>query len=170
MKITVRSGRKSNATSAINVLRTPISELCGADHGNDQLAITGWIANKTNTAKHRLLRISPTAHVGALGMSLTSQSTVQNIATLSEIISSCDLVIDTAAGSGVFRMAVAVCTQKSKPLISGRIEDTQAAISSFTQSCYANLASRQASLLGLWTGGMPSRHDAKRTLKSIGRY
>ncbi len=91
MKIAVRSGRKSNATSAISVLRTPISELCGADHGNDQLAITGWIANKTNTAKHRLLRILPTAHVGAQGMSLTSQSTIQNIAPLNEIISSGDL-------------------------------------------------------------------------------
>ena len=117
MKIAVRSGHKSNATSAINVLRTPISELCGADHGNDQLARTGWIANKTNTAKHRLLRILPTAHVGTLEMSLTSQSTVQNIAKLSEIISSCDLVIDTTADSGVFRMAAAEYTQKSKPPI-----------------------------------------------------
>lgn len=77
--------------------------------------------HKAISLQHRLRRIMPTAHVGALGMSLTSQSTVQNITKLGEIISSCDLVIDTTADSGVFRMTAAVCTQKSKPLVWGRV-------------------------------------------------
>lgn len=77
--------------------------------------------HKAISLKHRLLRISPTAQVGALGMSLTSQSAVQHISQLGEIISSCDLVIDTTADSGVFRMAAAVCTQKNKPLVWGRV-------------------------------------------------
>ncbi|TYB83588.1 ThiF family adenylyltransferase [Oceaniovalibus sp. ACAM 378] len=77
--------------------------------------------HKAASLQHRLLRIMPMAHVGALGMSLTSQSTIQNIAKLGEIISSCDLVIDTTADSGVFRMAAAICTQKSKPLVWGRV-------------------------------------------------
>lgn len=77
--------------------------------------------HKANSLKHRLLRIMPNAHVDAIAMSLTSQSTVQSIAKLGEIVSSCDLVIDTTADSGVFRMAAAVCTQKSKPLIWGRV-------------------------------------------------
>ncbi len=49
MEIMVRSGCKSDATSAINVLRASISELCGADHSNNQREIADWIANKTNT-------------------------------------------------------------------------------------------------------------------------
>ncbi|AZB56916.1 hypothetical protein EBL89_16460 [Cereibacter sphaeroides] len=77
--------------------------------------------HKAVSLKHRLLRINPAVKVGALGMSLTSQSAVQNIAQLSEIISSCDLVIDTTADSGVFRMAAAICTQKHKPLVWGRV-------------------------------------------------
>ncbi|MEP1353724.1 MAG: ThiF family adenylyltransferase [Tateyamaria sp.] len=77
--------------------------------------------HKAISLKHRLLRICPTVQVGSLGMSLTSQSTVQHIAELGDIISSCDLVIDTTADSGVFRMAAAVCTQKSKPLVWGRV-------------------------------------------------
>lgn len=77
--------------------------------------------HKAIALQHRLLRIMPTAQVDALGMSLTSQSTVQNIAKLGEIISCCDLVIDTTADSGVFRMAAAVCTQKRKPLVWGRV-------------------------------------------------
>ena len=77
--------------------------------------------HKAISLKHRLLRINPAVKVGALGMSLTSQLSVQNIAQLSEIISSCDLVIDTTADSGVFRMAAAICTQKRKPLVWGRV-------------------------------------------------
>ena len=77
--------------------------------------------HKAISLKHRLLRINPAVKVGALGMSLTSQSAVQHIAQLSEIISSCDLVIDTTADSGVFRMAAAICTKKRKPLVWGRI-------------------------------------------------
>ena len=77
--------------------------------------------HKAISLKHRLLRINPTVHVGALGMSLTSQSAVQHISDLGEIVSSCDLVIDTTADSGVFRMAAAICTQKRKPLIWGRV-------------------------------------------------
>jgi sulfur-carrier protein adenylyltransferase/sulfurtransferase len=77
--------------------------------------------HKAVSLKHRLLRINPAVKVGALGMSLTSQSAVQHIAQLSEIISSCDLVIDTTADSGVFRMAAAICTQKCKPLVWGRV-------------------------------------------------
>ena len=77
--------------------------------------------HKAVSLKHRLLRINPAVKVGALGMSLTSQSAVQHIAQLSEIISTCDLVIDTTADSGVFRMAAAICTQKRKPLVWGRV-------------------------------------------------
>jgi len=77
--------------------------------------------HKAVSLKHRLLRINPAAKVGALGMSLTSQSAVQHITQLSEIISTCDLVIDTTADSGVFRMAAAICTQKLKPLVWGRV-------------------------------------------------
>lgn len=77
--------------------------------------------HKAVSLKHRLLRINPAVKVGALGMSLTSQSAVQHIAQLSEIISSCELVIDTTADSGVFRMAAAICTQKRTPLVWGRI-------------------------------------------------
>lgn len=77
--------------------------------------------HKAVSLKHRLVRINPAVKVGALGMSLTSQSAVQHIAQLSEIISSCDIVIDTTADSGVFRMAAAICTQKRKPLVWGRV-------------------------------------------------
>ncbi len=77
--------------------------------------------HKAMSLQHRLLRINPDVRVSALGMSLTSQSTVQNIAKLSEIVSSCDLVIETTADSGVFRMAAAICTQKRKPLVWGRV-------------------------------------------------
>lgn len=77
--------------------------------------------HKAISLQHRLLRIKPEVRVSALGMSLTSQSTVQNIAKLGEIISSCDLVIDTTADSGVFRMAAAICTQKKKPIVWGRV-------------------------------------------------
>ena len=77
--------------------------------------------HKAVSLRHRLLRINPAVKVGALGMSLTSQSAVQHIAQLSEIISTCDLVIDTTADSGVFRMAAAICTQKRKPLVWGRV-------------------------------------------------
>jgi hypothetical protein len=54
-------------------------------------------------------------------MGLTSQSTVQSLTKLSEIVSSCDLVIETTADSGVFRMAAAICTQKRKPLVWARV-------------------------------------------------
>ncbi|MHA3980578.1 ThiF family adenylyltransferase [Halovulum sp. GXIMD14794] len=77
--------------------------------------------HKAMSLQHRLLRINPSVLVSALGMSLTSQSTVQNIAKLSEIVSSCDLVVDTTADSGVFRMAAAICTQKRKPLVWARV-------------------------------------------------
>ncbi|MEP5757913.1 MAG: ThiF family adenylyltransferase [Litoreibacter sp.] len=77
--------------------------------------------HKAISLQHRLLRINPKVLVSALGMSLTSQSTVQNIAKLGEIVSSCDLVIDTTADSGVFRMAAAICTQKRKPLVWARV-------------------------------------------------
>ena len=77
--------------------------------------------HKAVSLQHRLLRINPAVKVGALGMSLTSQSAVQHIAQLSEIISTCDLVIDATADSSVFRMAAAICTQKRKPLVWGRV-------------------------------------------------
>ena len=77
--------------------------------------------HKAISLQHRLTRINPLLRVSALEMSLTSQSTVQNIAKLGEIISSCDLVIETTADSGVFRMAAAVCTQKKKPLVWARV-------------------------------------------------
>lgn len=77
--------------------------------------------HKADALKHRLQRIMPTVNVAALQMSLTSQSSVQTMAQLNEIIGSCDLVIDTTADSGVFRAAAAVCTQKLKPLVWGRI-------------------------------------------------
>lgn len=77
--------------------------------------------HKAMSLQHRLLRINPSVLVSALGMSLTSQSTVQSIAKLGEIVSSCDLVIDTTADSGVFRMAAAICTQKRKPLVWARV-------------------------------------------------
>lgn len=77
--------------------------------------------HKADALKTRLHRIMPSVRVGALEMSLTSQSSVQAIARLNEIIGSCDLVIDTTADSGVFRMAAAVCTQKQKPLVWGRV-------------------------------------------------
>lgn len=77
--------------------------------------------HKAVSLQRRLLRINPAVKVGALGMSLSSQSAVQHIAQLSDIISTCDLVIDTTADSGVFRMAAAICTQKRKPLVWGRV-------------------------------------------------
>lgn len=77
--------------------------------------------HKAMSLEHRLLRIKPELRVAALGMSLTSQSTVQNITKLGEIISSCDLVIETTADSGVFRMAAAICTQKNKPIVWARV-------------------------------------------------
>lgn len=77
--------------------------------------------HKAMALHHRLLRIKPEVRVSALGMSLTSQSTVQNIAKLGDIISSCDLVIETTADGGVFRMAAAICTQKKKPLVWARV-------------------------------------------------
>ncbi|NIY96316.1 MAG: ThiF family adenylyltransferase [Oceanospirillaceae bacterium] len=77
--------------------------------------------HKAVSLQHRLVRINPDVKVGALGMSLTSQTAVQNIAQLSEIISTCDLVIDTTADNSVFRMAAAICTQKRKPLVWGRV-------------------------------------------------
>lgn len=73
--------------------------------------------HKAVSLQHRLLRINPGAKVSAIRMSLTSQSTVQNIEKLGEIISSCDLVVETTADSGVFRMAAAICTKKRKPLV-----------------------------------------------------
>lgn len=77
--------------------------------------------HKAVSLQHRLLRINPEVRVSALGMSLTSQSTIQNIEKLGEIIGSCDLVIETTADSGVFRMAAAICTQKKKPLVWARV-------------------------------------------------
>lgn len=77
--------------------------------------------HKAVSLQHRLVRINPDVKVGALGMSLTSQTAVQHIAQLSEIISTCDLVIDTTADNSVFRMAAAICTQKRKPLVWGRV-------------------------------------------------
>lgn len=77
--------------------------------------------HKAMSLQHRLLRINPSVLVSALGMSLTSQSTVQNIAKLGEMVSSCDLVIDTTADSGVFRIAAAICTKERKPLVWGRV-------------------------------------------------
>ncbi|WP_044043479.1 ThiF family adenylyltransferase [Octadecabacter antarcticus] len=77
--------------------------------------------HKATSLKHRLLRIKPGLRVSALSISLTSQSTVQSIAKLGEIISSCDLVIDTTADSGVFRMAAAICTQKKRPIVWARV-------------------------------------------------
>lgn len=76
--------------------------------------------HKAVSLRHRLLRINPEVRISALGMSLTSQSTIQNIEKLGEIISSCDLVIETTADSGVFRMGAAICTQK-KPLVWARV-------------------------------------------------
>ncbi|MEJ6389783.1 ThiF family adenylyltransferase [Gymnodinialimonas ulvae] len=77
--------------------------------------------HKAISLQHRLFRLNPRARVSALRISLTSQSTVQNIEQLGDIVSSCDLVIDTTADSGVFRMAAAICTKRKKPLAWARV-------------------------------------------------
>lgn len=50
MKIVVRKGTASDAKAAIDVLRASISQLCIADHKNDEKQIADWLSNKTEQA------------------------------------------------------------------------------------------------------------------------
>ena len=45
--ITVRRAEESDATAAIDVVRRSISQLCVADHHDDESTLTTWLANKT---------------------------------------------------------------------------------------------------------------------------
>jgi N-acetylglutamate synthase-like GNAT family acetyltransferase len=43
----IRVAKASDAAAACDVLRRSIAELCELDHGNDQVLIDRWLANKT---------------------------------------------------------------------------------------------------------------------------
>jgi N-acetylglutamate synthase-like GNAT family acetyltransferase len=43
----IREARIEDATAACEVLRRSIVELCQADHGNDNVFLSKWLANKT---------------------------------------------------------------------------------------------------------------------------
>jgi GNAT superfamily N-acetyltransferase len=46
--IEVRRAEESDAAAAIDVVRRSISQLCVADHRNDESTLTTWLANKTS--------------------------------------------------------------------------------------------------------------------------
>lgn len=50
MEISIRRGLDRDATAAVDVLRRSISELCTADHNNDEREIRDWLANKTEAS------------------------------------------------------------------------------------------------------------------------
>jgi GNAT superfamily N-acetyltransferase len=43
----IRAAQPDDAIAACNVLRRSITELCEADHGNDEAFLARWLANKT---------------------------------------------------------------------------------------------------------------------------
>ncbi len=43
----IRAARPNDAIAACNVVRRSITELCAADHRNDEAFIARWLANKT---------------------------------------------------------------------------------------------------------------------------
>ncbi len=45
--IRIRSAQPSDAVVACEVIRRSIKELCEADHGNDEIFLAHWLANKT---------------------------------------------------------------------------------------------------------------------------
>jgi GNAT superfamily N-acetyltransferase len=45
--IVVRPAEERDAAAAIDVVRRSISQLCVADHHNDEKTLTSWLANKT---------------------------------------------------------------------------------------------------------------------------
>ncbi|SCB59693.1 Ribosomal protein S18 acetylase RimI [Rhizobium aethiopicum] len=47
MAISIRVGKESDAEAAIAVLRRSITQLCSADHQDDDDEIAGWLSNKT---------------------------------------------------------------------------------------------------------------------------
>jgi GNAT superfamily N-acetyltransferase len=47
MTIRIRAARVEDATAACTVLRRSITELCEADHRNDEAFLARWLANKT---------------------------------------------------------------------------------------------------------------------------
>ena len=48
--INIRDAKIEDATSAIDVLRRSITELCEADHGFREAEIADWVASKTETS------------------------------------------------------------------------------------------------------------------------
>ncbi|RXT28602.1 hypothetical protein B5P46_07420 [Rhizobium leguminosarum] len=47
MTISIRVGKKTDAEAAIAVLRQSITQLCSADHQDDDAEIASWLSNKT---------------------------------------------------------------------------------------------------------------------------
>jgi GNAT superfamily N-acetyltransferase len=46
--IVIRRAEESDAAAAIDVVRRSISQLCAADHHNDEKTLATWLANKTS--------------------------------------------------------------------------------------------------------------------------
>ena len=62
MAIEIRAASLEDADTVSAVLRRSITELCVADHENDEAVLADWLADKSPEAireKHREARLSP---------------------------------------------------------------------------------------------------------------
>jgi putative acetyltransferase len=66
MGMTTRRAIDSDAAAACEVVRRSITELCTADHHNDQATVTAWLENKTIAMFRRLINAESKSCVVAI--------------------------------------------------------------------------------------------------------